>query len=227
VKRCPAPCRGELGAEAAAAYRIALDEACSFLGGERDDLMDKLRRQMLEAAARQDFERAARLRNAIRDADQVLLGQRLVTGAVEANNLLIIYPSALPELVELYLIRHGRLARQRRVPHNTEVIADELRTLVGAANDLGVPPARVGREEVDQINIIARWIHHHSDEHERAFFRLPMLPPSPEEIDAFVERVLAGLAARGEEALMVADAADGFDGTGEEDRPREFPTDVD
>jgi excinuclease UvrABC nuclease subunit len=182
---------------------------------------------MFEAAARQDFERAARLRNAIRDADQVLLGQRLVTGAVEANNLLIIYPSALPEQVELYLIRHGRLAHQSRVPHDTAVIAAELRALVVAANDLGAPPARVGREEVDQINIIARWIHHHSDEQERAFFRLPTLPPSSEEVDAFVERVLAGLAARDAEELGADEAADGFDETGAEDRPRELHADVD
>jgi DNA polymerase III subunit epsilon len=227
VKRCPAPCRGELDVEAAEAYRTALDEACSFLGGERDDLMDKLRRQMFEAAARQDFERAARLRNAIRDADQVLLGQRLVTGAVEANNLLIVYPSALAEQVELYLIRHGRLARQARVPDDDDQLAVELRALVLAAAELGAPPARVGREEVDQINIIARWIHHHSDEHERAFFRLPALPPSPEDIEVFVQRVLTGLAARGEEELVADEAEDGSDETCAEDQAREFPADAD
>ncbi len=200
VKRCPAPCRGELDAETTAAYRSALEQACNFLGGERDDLMDKLRRQMFEAAARQDFERAARLRNAIHDADQVLLGQRLVTGAVEANNLLIVYPSAEPGQVELFLIRHGRLAQLRRVSHDDQQIATELRALVAAATNLGAPPARVGREEVDQINIIARWIHHHSDEQERAFFRLPQLPPTADDLESFVEKVLKGLAARTAEA---------------------------
>ncbi len=196
VKRCPAPCRGVLEAEAEAAYRHAVEEACAFLGGERDDLLDRLRRQMFEAAARQDFERAARLRNAVRDADAVLLGQRLVTGAVEANNLLIAYPSAEVGSLELFLVRHGRLAALRRVAHEEIVVAAELQSLVAEAAALGTPPARVGRAEVDQINIIARWIHHHSDEHERAFFSLPRDLADAEEVEAFVTRVLAGIATR-------------------------------
>ena len=63
------------------------------------------------------------LRDALRDADQVLLGQRLVAGAVLANNLLIAYPSAEPEAIELFLVRHGRLADQRRV-HREEIELD-------------------------------------------------------------------------------------------------------
>jgi DNA polymerase-3 subunit epsilon len=196
VKRCPAPCRGVLEAEAEAAYRHAVEEACAFLGGERDDLLDRLRRQMFEAAARQDFERAARLRDALRDADQVLLGQRLVTGAVEANNLLIVYPSSEVGNLELFLVRHGRLACLRRVAQQEEIVTAELRTLLAEAAALGTPPARVGRAEVDQINIIARWIHHHSDEQERALFALPRELDDAMETETYVTRVLAGIAER-------------------------------
>ncbi|MGH2485588.1 MAG: UvrB/UvrC motif-containing protein [Ktedonobacterales bacterium] len=191
LKRCPGPCRGVLDDETVAAHTRAVEEACAFLGGERDDLIDRLKRQMFEAAARQDFERAARLRDALRDADQVLLGQRLVTGAVEANNLLIVYPSAEPQQTELYLVRHGRLAGQRRAATEAGAVAGALRELVAEASTLGAPPTRVGKEEVDQINIIARWIHHHSDDDERAFFRLPRDLADAPTVDAFVARVTA------------------------------------
>ncbi len=193
LKRCGAPCRGTLDDQAASAYRTAVEEACAFLGGERDDLLDRLRRQMYEAAGRQDFERAARLRDALRDADQVLLGQRLITGAVEANNVLIVYPSSEEEHVEAFLVRHGRLVEQRRVSHESEALGAAARDLVASAARLGKPPARVGREEVDQINIIARWIHRHSEEDERAFFRLPADPADEAEGAAFVARVIAGV----------------------------------
>src|SRR4029078_8651719 len=103
-------------AATAAIYTRDIEEACKFLGGERDDLMDRLRKEKLGASARQDYERAARLRDALRDADAVLLGQRLITGAVEANNLLILYPSSEDGSIEAYLIRHGRLAGQRGQP---------------------------------------------------------------------------------------------------------------
>jgi len=150
-----------------------VEEACKFLCGERDDLMDRLRKEMLAASARQDYERAARLRDALRDADAVLLGQRLITGAVDAKNLLIRYPSSEDGAIEAYLIRHGRLAGQRRSPANADDLAHDLGELVALARTLPAPPLRVGREEVDQINIIARWIHQHSDDEARAFFSLP------------------------------------------------------
>lgn len=195
VKRCPGPCRGALGAKAAEEYRQAIEDACAFLGGERTDLIDRLRREMFEAAARQDYERAARLRDALRDADQVLLGQRLITGAVEANNLLIVYPSAEAGCDELYLVRHGRLAGQQRASHQAESVAAAAMALAHTAVALGEPPPCVGREEVDQINIISRWIAHHSDDSERCFFNLPHALDQADEASAFAERVAATVCA--------------------------------
>lgn len=191
VKRCPAPCRGGMSASASDEYRVAIEDACAFLGGERTDLIDRLKREMFEAAGRQDYERAARLRDALRDADQVLLGQRLITGAVEANNLLIAYPSAEVGAVELFLIRHGRLARQARVEHGLASVESAARELAETAAALGAPPLCVGREEVDQINIVARWISHHSEDSERSFFSLPAALDQQADITAFAQRVAA------------------------------------
>lgn len=191
VKRCPAPCRGDMSADASMEYRKAIEDACAFLGGEHTDLIDRLKREMFEAAARQDFERAARLRDALRDADQVLLGQRLITGAVEANNLLIAYPSAEEGAVELFLIRHGRLARQARVERSVVSVEAAARELAEAGAKLGAPPLCVSREEVDQINIVARWIHHHSEDSERSFFSLPASLNQQDDIASFATRVAA------------------------------------
>jgi DNA polymerase-3 subunit epsilon len=211
VKRCPAPCRGGLSASASEEYRVAVQDACDFLGGERTDLIDRLKREMFEAAARQDYERAARLRDALRDADQVLLGQRLVTGAVEANNLLIAYPSSEVGAVELYLVRHGRLADQARVEKTIERVEAAARDLAQTAAALGAPPPCVGREEVDQINIVARWIHHHSEDSERSFFSLPHALDQADEITAFAARVAAAVCA------LAPDVAETSGAIGEED----------
>ncbi|HZC07806.1 MAG TPA: UvrB/UvrC motif-containing protein, partial [Ktedonobacterales bacterium] len=208
VKRCPAPCRGGLSASASEEYRQAIADACAFLGGERTDLIDRLKREMFEAAARQDYERAARLRDALRDADQVLLGQRLVTGAVEANNLLIVYPSAEAGAVELYLVRHGRLAGQCRTSHSIEQIEAAARELAQTAATLGAPPLCVGREEVDQINIVARWISHHSEDSERCFFTLPHALDLADEISAFATRVATVVCSPAPDAQEIEDVAE-------------------
>lgn len=189
LKRCPGPCRGELDESARKEYAQVVEEACAFLGGEREDLLDRLKEQMFIASARQDFERAARLRDALRDADQVLLGQRLITGAVLANNLLIVYPSVESGHLELFLVRHGRLACQRRAAPLESSFVSELHAILLAAAELGTPPGRVGREEVDQINIIARWIHRHSEDEQRSFFPLPEDLTDSNEIERFQNQV--------------------------------------
>src|SRR6266516_3137021 len=165
LDRCPGPCRG--GADPAE-YHKTIEQVCAFLGGEREDLLDRLRRQMLEAAQQLNFERAAWLRDTIRSADEVLIGQRLITGAVEANNLFIVYPSAQEGHNEIFLIRHGRLVQQACVPHEIGAMNDAMHSLLEVAAQLGAPPGVVGKAEVDQINIISRWIHRHSAD--RAFF---------------------------------------------------------
>lgn len=60
VRFCSAPCLGRISQ---ADYRARFDEACAFLRGERPALIDEVREQMEAAAERQDYERAARLRD--------------------------------------------------------------------------------------------------------------------------------------------------------------------
>jgi DNA polymerase-3 subunit epsilon len=184
LDRCPGPCRG--GGDAAE-YQQVIDQVCAFLGGEREDLLERLRRQMHEAARHLNFERAAWFRDAIRSADEVLIGQRLITGAVEANNLFIVYPSAQEDHNELFLIRHGRLVKQACVTHDLAAMHETVQELLAHAVALGEPPSIVGKAEVDQINIISRWIHRHSDD--RAFFPFHGALTDVQEAQHLVERM--------------------------------------
>jgi DNA polymerase III subunit epsilon len=184
LNRCPGPCRGGIDP---AEYRKTIEEVCAFLGGEREDLLERLRRQMLEASQHLNFERAAWLRDTIRSADEVLIGQRLITGAVEANNLIIVYPSAQQGHNELFLIRHGRLVAQRCISHEPEAMKLAVRELLSLAASLGEPPRIVDKAEVDQINIISRWIHHHSND--RAFFPFQQALKDEDEARLLAQRI--------------------------------------
>jgi len=184
LDRCPGPCKGDVDP---AEYAKIIEQVCAFLGGEREDLLDRLRRQMLEASQQLNYERAAWLRDTIRGADEVLIGQRLITGAIEANNLFIVYPSAQEGCNELFLIRHGRLVQQRCVPHEPEVMKEAIHELLGLAVALGDAPSIVGKAEVDQINIISRWIHHHSAD--RAFFPFQQALMNEDEARLLAQRV--------------------------------------
>src|SRR6266480_3973372 len=186
LNRCPGPCRGEAVADSAQ-YLKTIEEVCAFLGGEREDLLDRLRRQMLEASHKLNFERAAWLRDTIHSVDEVLIGQRLITGAVEANNLIIVYPSAREQHNELFLIRHGSLLEQRCIPHEPNAMKSSVQELLQRADLLGETPGIVGKAEVDQINIISSWIHHHSND--RAFFPFQQALTDEDEARLLAQRI--------------------------------------
>jgi hypothetical protein len=66
----------------------------------------------------------------------------------------------------------------------------------------------VGREEVDQINIISRWIAHHSDDSDRCFFNLPQALDQTDELNAFAERVAAIVCAPAPDIAEASDESD-------------------
>src|SRR6266571_5400203 len=67
IKRCPAPC---IGAIDNTAYRELVDGMVRFLDGKSDSVLHELRRQMLDAAEKLEFERAADLRDRVRAAER-------------------------------------------------------------------------------------------------------------------------------------------------------------
>jgi excinuclease ABC subunit C len=68
IGRCKAPCVGWQSQED---YRAMIGEVLEFLEGKTLDVRARVREAMLAASARQDFERAAELRDALRWLEQV------------------------------------------------------------------------------------------------------------------------------------------------------------
>ena len=62
IRTCSAPCLGRVSADE---YRKRFEEACAFLDGKRPEVLEEVTVKMREAAARNDFEEAARLRDTV------------------------------------------------------------------------------------------------------------------------------------------------------------------
>ncbi len=60
IRYCSAPCLGRINETD---YQQRFEDACAFLRGERPAIVKELHQQMLQAAEKEDFERAARLRD--------------------------------------------------------------------------------------------------------------------------------------------------------------------
>ena len=68
IKRCSAPCTGEIGADD---YAAAVTDAQRFLSGRSTQVQEKLGRDMAAASDAMEFERAAALRDRIKALTQV------------------------------------------------------------------------------------------------------------------------------------------------------------
>ena len=77
IGKCSAPCVGRVSAEE---HRRIVEDFCSFLSGQTAAYTKRVEREMKAAAAEQDYERAARLRDDLRALERALEKNAIVLG---------------------------------------------------------------------------------------------------------------------------------------------------
>ncbi|WP_147694507.1 excinuclease ABC subunit UvrC [Vogesella mureinivorans] len=139
IKRCTAPCTGEISAEA---YREDVRGAVAFLQGKQNELIDALTERMLAASESLAFEQAAELRDQIQALARVQEKQFISsnTSQLDADVVAIAAHGGLV-CVNLVMIRGGRhLGDKSFFPQNADEasLAANLEAFL-AQHYLGVP----------------------------------------------------------------------------------------
>ncbi len=162
IKRCDAPCASMISPEE---YAKEVQRVRDFLSGKQDGIVDVLRNSMVRSASEMNFEEAAEVRNRIAELERVFYRQQHLATSVNENNVAIVLPAPQAKKVEVFFIRHGRLAYQRMI--GKKIPYKELQTAVEQTYfDGSVQPEHCQKEEIDEIRIIASWIHRHRHEGE-------------------------------------------------------------
>ncbi|HXQ49430.1 MAG TPA: excinuclease ABC subunit UvrC [Thermoplasmata archaeon] len=122
---CSAPCIGAIGPDA---YRGQVDRAVSILRGNVAPLRPQLESEMQAAATREEFERAALLRDALRGLDALAERQHVIgRGAGRSDVLALAYPrdaSSLRVAVGVIRVEDGEVRGTE--PHLLRVPADDV-----------------------------------------------------------------------------------------------------
>ncbi|NWG47022.1 MAG: excinuclease ABC subunit UvrC [Alphaproteobacteria bacterium] len=105
IRRCSAPCTGEIDAEG---YGRLLAEAESFLAGENKSLQDRLSAEMEAAAEALDFETAASLRDRIRALTAVQAHQGINPSTVTEADVIAAHAEAGQVCVQVFFFRAGQ-----------------------------------------------------------------------------------------------------------------------
>ncbi|HEY6475165.1 MAG TPA: excinuclease ABC subunit UvrC [Polyangia bacterium] len=139
IKRCPAPCVLAVSRDA---YGDQVRDVRLFLDGKSDELLDRLRARMTDAAARTEFEMAAEIRDQIKALEVSLEKQRVVSSDFLDQDVVGYHREGIALEIAVMSIRNGQLNGSRGYSFTNQEFPDAelISSFVGLYYDLGAPP---------------------------------------------------------------------------------------
>ena len=109
LDRCTGPCQNYISPEE---YCLLVEQMCMYLDGRTEDLTRSIESHMQEASENMEFEKAAELRDRLTDIEIIMSRQKVVQFEGANRDILGISRTEQAALVEMLIIRNGRLIGQ-------------------------------------------------------------------------------------------------------------------
>ncbi len=110
IGKCSAPCVGRVDA---AEHRQLAEEFCDFMAGQTGKFIKRLEKQMRAAAAAEEYEQAARLRDDVKALERALEKQAVVLPDGTDCDVIALAEDQLEAAVQVFYVRGGRVRGQR------------------------------------------------------------------------------------------------------------------
>lgn len=138
IGRCPAPCVDKITPEA---YRENLEGAVRLLKGQEQDLIKLLEERMWAASEAQNFEVAAKIRDQLDGVRRTVENARVISSGHRDCDAIVIAREGVRSVVQVLVVRDGRLMTARAYPFTSpqeddELLADFLVQFYGAARSI-------------------------------------------------------------------------------------------
>ncbi|MBI4282687.1 MAG: excinuclease ABC subunit UvrC [Chloroflexi bacterium] len=160
INRCVAPC---IGAASKEEYRRVIDQVVMFMEGRTEVVVSELRRKMEEAAEALEFERASLLRDQLRAIERVSEGQKVVSMAMEDQDVVALAPGRDEAWVEVFFIRRGKLIGREHFimggvqdDEPSRVLADFIEQYYTSVPQ--VPPRLLLQYPLEDGDLIRQWL---------------------------------------------------------------------
>jgi excinuclease ABC subunit C len=161
IHRCLGPCVP--GLVAREEYRATIESVCRFLEGKTEQLTRDLHRRMEHAAETLQFERAAYIRDQIRDIEQITQRQQVLRTVNTDQDVIAFARENGSAVVQVFYIRGGKLIGSEPFAlQNTEDENDQhlLTSFITQFYDSAaeVPPNILLADFVEEPVIIEQWL---------------------------------------------------------------------
>ncbi len=160
IGRCLGPCTGKADKTL---YQNTVEQVRLFLEGKNRDLLDLLKRHMLEASEKMEYERAAELRDRIARVEGALEKQKIISPGFENQDVIGIAFEAGHADVQALFIRNGMLLGRRDFyldelggAAEEEVLDGFLRQFY--SKDMIVPREVLLPREIPDFAMLASWL---------------------------------------------------------------------
>ncbi|MGB9586421.1 MAG: excinuclease ABC subunit UvrC, partial [Anaerolineales bacterium] len=160
IKLCSAPC---IGAIDQASYRQMIDDLCQFLQGHSKPIIERLQREMEQAADQLKFEKAAAIRDQIKAIETVVEHQKVVSSDYVDSDVIAMARADGEACVQIFFIRGGKLiGREYFLLEGTEETpdADVLSEFIKQFYDQAatIPNQVLLPQEIEEAKIILQWL---------------------------------------------------------------------
>jgi excinuclease ABC subunit C len=168
IGRCAGPCVPEATGATEESYRAHVDALADFLAGNERPILQRLEREMREAAGREEFELAAKLRDQLGAARRALESQEMVLTQPEDLDVIALVEDDLEASFQVFFVRRGRVTGRKgwvadRVEDldRAQLVASFVRELYMERQE--VPPRVLVPELPADADLLTEWLSRRRD----------------------------------------------------------------
>ena len=160
MERCEAPC--ETGD--AAAYAEHVDRVRTFLAGQDPSVLDALNERMEQASANLEFEKAAELRDTLKQLTRILEKQRVKAAPVLDHHVALV--DRHDDTADVLFVRYGQFVGSTTVPlppasEGEAHLHDAVHQHFGGDTPR---PTELSKRDVDEIRLLSHWMYLRRDD---------------------------------------------------------------
>ena len=162
IEKCSGPCVGEVSKDD---YALHIQRLTKFLNGDNEEVVELLEKEMLNLSERQEFERAAKIRDRLSAIAHVLEKQLMVGDVGDDLDIVGIAEDEFTASVQVFFVRRGRVIGRNgfsldKVEHvSTARLLDRiLETMYSEEPALGIPKIVLVPTEPESSSAVESWL---------------------------------------------------------------------